>query len=473
MLTGWPDEGKTSNSSENDDDDDDSNNNCTDEGAILLRTDSSEFTSAELEALYRINVGDDGPPPVEGRGGSSNDNSKSNTSKARGFSAGGSRQRGVTLRQILPREGLVGGTDSMADAVLATTTLHVEDRGLHDTTLLECFLNITHLYLQHNDIVSLDGVALLTQLTVLVVHHNAVETLRPLAGLGALRFLDARENAIAVLDPALDLPRESLQYLALLGNPCCGATAASEEGREAYRQRIIACCPRLEMLDDVRCQPSSSTSSCGSDEEKGEEAEEKRLRTPPPPLPVANEERRSSGGCIARSRLRRSVAMSKPLSLSPPRPASVEQQHATATDRLCQQFQHRSGSIRQIAKEHALWVADEEGQTGWVGDSTNGGSEATGDSGQLPPTLAQERRTKTRLYADIHFALETDNARAQQLLGGVWEDVDKVLRTRKALVNHRRERMESQRQQHSSAYAESIALLQKENHTKDLEKYRK
>ncbi|RNF12532.1 putative leucine-rich repeat protein (LRRP) [Trypanosoma rangeli] len=458
------------------------------DGVVLLRNDASEFTPAELEALCRLRLSDDPAPSASSStiGGCSAHAGAGKSGKGRStrriFSLlrDDRQSRCSSFRTLLLREELVGGTDSMADAVLSTSQLHVEGRELRDTSLVECFLNLTHLYIQHNHITSLDGLSLLVQLTVLVLHHNDVVSLRPLADLGALRFIDARFNSISTLDPSEDLPRDSLRYLSLLSNPCCRSESALTAERDAYRQSILECCPHLEMLDDLPCQtptPSSDEAEDKSVEEGKTEDEEElspeRETTPTRPISSNVQGRRS---CL-RSRLSHMVKMGRTPLQKSPLPSSdsgnaTETNDFTTAARLCQQFEHRSGSVLRRACDYAFKIPC-LAQAGWVGDDV-GNNAHDGDEGDdlLPLPLVQERETKSRLYADIHFALDMGNVRAQQVMENVWEDVDKVLRTRQALVSHRRERMELQRQRPSDAYAESLALLQKEQHTTDLDKYR-
>lgn len=456
---------------------------AADDGSVLLRNDASEFTPAELEALCRVELSEDGGGrDREDDGGVDTDDEKVTAAvktRQKVFSfMGDDRRRCFSLRQLLPREELVGGTDGIADAVLNTSQLHVENRALHDTSLLECFLHLTHLYMQHNHVKSLEGLSLLAQLTVLVVHHNAVTTLRPLAGLPALMFLDARFNAIALLDPSSDLPHASLRYLSLLSNPCCRSESTVTAERESYRRGILECCPLLEVLDEVSCLSSSSSSLSGDEdaEEKDDDAEATVPLGAPQRLPDAQPELRIASSRLSQLRNMRKAASRR---FSPSASSATplgSKDVITTTARLCDQFQHRSESIRRMAGDHAFKLPNAEA-VGGEGDhfkaNDSEGDDGCDGGGALPSTLIRERETKSRLYSDIRFALNMESERAQQLVGGVWEDVDKVVRTRQALVGHRRERMEAQRQQPSEAYAESLFLLQKENHTTDLSKYRK
>ncbi|KAH9600179.1 hypothetical protein LSM04_006249 [Trypanosoma melophagium] len=536
--------------------------NDMNDNVILLRHDISEFTPAEIDALSRLDLPDEleSPPQIPDHLNKDMNNKYNKRHKSTTMSTRLHSGSMCTLQQLLPREGRVGGTDSIADAVLSTTQLHVDGRELRNTTAVECFLNLTHLYMQHNHITDLDGITLLQHLSVLVVHHNKVQTLRPLAEMPALTFVDARYNDIAIIDPLQDLPTDTLRYLALLGNPCvppaatitttanavgdvdndndsAGAhtntnttafvtavdsttnttsdnvntdtnannTITHVEKREAYRRRIMECCPLLEVLDDEPCQSSSSSSisddSDNDDNNENEKEEETGLSTPRRNREKnPNHTNSPNPNSIIRSRLMRSVEFGKKkqgtsLSTSlPPALAQLRDEHGALTERLCQQFQHRSSSIRRIAEHHARDHPNTE-ETGWNredvqsggshhysethnrrdrsrGDSNNYDDDNNYDETILPASLQQERETKSRLYEDIHFALHTDQARLQQLVGSAWEDVENVMRTRHALVSHRRARMQARQYEPSDSYKESLALLQRESYTEDLDKYR-
>ncbi|EKF29942.1 hypothetical protein MOQ_006257 [Trypanosoma cruzi marinkellei] len=469
------------------------------DGVVLLRNDVSEFTSAEIQALSSLELSEDPTPnaghmPIDGCS-LSNDGCNGSKRKRRvktqvasSFLRGEHPKCCRSFKSLLLPEERVGGKDSMADAVLSTSQLHVEDRALRDTSIVECFLNLTHLYMQHNHITSLEGLSLLVQLTVLVVHHNEVESLRPLADLNALRFVDARFNSISKLDPLEDLPRESLRYLSLLSNPCCRSESTVAVERDAYRQSILQCCPLLEMLDDLPCQTSSSSDEDdsvveGKEKEKEEEEEEEGVPDEGnTSSPLTSHDDAPEHRSHFRTRMSHMMKLHRTscMHASLPSPAVGNlsgSNDATATARLCQQFEHRAGNIRRQAFDHASKLPCPD-HSRWAGESVkkNGQDDDRDDedeSDELPLSLMQERETKSRLYADIHFALGTSDAQVQQLMGNVWEDVGKVLRTRQALVRHRRERMELQRQQPSGAYTESLALLQKEHRTTNLDKYRK
>nr|CCC94933.1 putative leucine-rich repeat protein (LRRP) [Trypanosoma congolense IL3000] len=491
---------------------------------VLLRNDVSEFTTEELNALAHMEFADDDyyshvqmDRGVEGlhdgedgtaTAGTEGDNSC--LGGVYGSDVGSGRlssmhrmfgQRPMTdgkgkglytLREFLPASGRVGGVDAMADAVLQQQQLHAADCGLRDTLPIECFLNLTHLYMQHNEVESLEGLTLMARLRVLVVHHNAVVTLRPIAVLTTLNFLDARHNKIEEINPAEDLPCESLKYLALLDNPC------SMNGGTAYREKVIRTCKNLTMLDDSpvgssdKGEEESESDSEGSGEEESDYLGDSLLGD--------NAERtlNISGAVSASSQLRlcQSLKMSKvvPLSLStisPKLPAVkgdlVTTSDEKMTDRLCEQLRHRSANIRQMAGRHAwgealpyddAWECDEVGaHNSFDRYPASGGKEvirpSSSLSASLPTDLLQERATKARLYDDIQFALDTNDTRVQQLAEAVWDDVGKVLCTRQALVGHRRQRMEESQQQPSSAYAKCLEVLQEESREKNLDKYRK
>lgn len=487
---------------------------CGDE-TVLLRNDVSEFTPAELEELGRMEFADDDyygniqmnrEVDAKGGDGSSDDNdspqvgshihgTRSLVSSSGRVSAmhsalrpkteaGGCAYKQCTLTQLLPARGRVGGTDAIVDAVLQQQQLQVADRGLRDTLPIECFLNLTHLYMQHNEVESLEGLVLLVQLRVLVAHHNAVTSLRPIAVLPALSFIDARSNKIEDVNPMEDLPCDSLKYLALLDNPCCSGD------RSVDREQIMKACPKLAMLDDVPRDPSAEKVTDSEEEENSDEEDGcKRWHA------VSETPTGCSKGVSSRIHLYRSLKMCEPLPVSVPslEPIPVTSQDidtnrvTTTTDRLCEQLRHRSSAIRRMAGHHALGQTEVSDPVWDFGNHVeNDGDSEHHSNGRgrldspestlsltLPPELEQERATKARLYDDIRFALQADDRRLRQLAGVVWDDVDKVLSTRQALVGHRRHRMHTAHQQPSDAYAKSLEILKHENRVANLDKYRK
>ncbi|KAG8348666.1 hypothetical protein TRVL_00496 [Trypanosoma vivax] len=488
---------------------------------VLLRNDISEFTPEEIKQLAALELGDHDYHHVNSSGSYGGDARTSSGGVQEPHkwlsapSVGSSARKTCTLRQLLPRHGHVGGTDAMADAVLQEQRLHVADHGLRDTLPIECFLNLTHLYMQHNEVTSLEGLVLLAQLQVLVVHHNAVESLRPLAQLSALSFVDARNNRVVDFTPGKDLPCESLKYLALLENPCCS-------GGDIYREQVLQCCPHLEMLDNVVCRPRSVQQgiNCGaslvvvdevkseedgegmgedSDSDSDSEADRDDLGQMHAGASSLDGRMARSNKTLSRVHFCRSLKMSKPRRLKIPSSNACsgmphnKYHDLSTTERFCRQFQHRSSAIRQIAGDHALgttshshsffhgpaYESDDESKAVATleactqVDNRLSSSSSSSHMKPLPAALLQERATKSRLYDDIHFALEADTLRLQQLAESVWDDVEKVLRTRQAVVDHRRRRIDREAKEPSSSYAQSLEVLQRESDTKDLDGYRK
>lgn len=104
----------------------------------------------------------------------------------------------------------------------------------------------------------------------------------------------------------------------------------------------------------------------------------------------------------------------------------------------------------------------------------------------LPPSSAEEevlekesdelwraRQVRNRARSDLDFASTVQGHHSKRSVEQLWLDVAKVLQTRNALVEDRRSRMRELTSQHSAAYLESLVLLKREHHVKDLDKYRR
>ncbi|KAG1653809.1 hypothetical protein FOA52_007855 [Chlamydomonas sp. UWO 241] len=107
-----------------------------------------------------------------------------------------------------------------------------------------CLPNVTHVYLQHNRLKSLDGLASLPRLKFLSASHNKLgPTLgRALAALTGLMFVDVSHNAIEALS-ADDLP-QCVCFMQLEGNP-----VAQGPGADAATSQLLVHLPKLRHLD--------------------------------------------------------------------------------------------------------------------------------------------------------------------------------------------------------------------------------
>ena len=115
---------------------------------------------------------------------------------------------------------------------------------------LEGCTSLEELYLSHNGIGRLEGLAPLTRLKVLDVSSNRVAVVEGLGTLTRLEDLWLNDNAIATLDGlerALAAQRASLTTVYLSGNPCARA--------EGYRGALLALLPNLAQLDDAVLPP--------------------------------------------------------------------------------------------------------------------------------------------------------------------------------------------------------------------------
>lgn len=380
---------------------------------------------------------------------------------------------GVT--DVLDKTDLVGGVAGMADAALQTRVVELPGRALSSTAAVQCFLNATHLYLQHNALVSLEGLELLQDLRVLVVHHNSLTSAAPLQELTELFYLDLGDNALPLLDVLLEkeLPCARLRYLSLRGNPCLRDVESDGGSREAYVAAVQAACPALEYLDGA--QLTSDRDS------EGEEESEAMVEA----SPVAEHTARRHGSRRAHELMEAARAGGVPTASSSPvspslaagdgsredagRPlsasvsASTSAKHATPLEReeerLVRQLQlHCSQSRPGTAAAAAAHKPNERDDTfGEDADAAVGGG--VGDVLQL--------------FQGLQYTRDVTQARQQRDLAAHWDDVSRVLQTAQGLQQDRRRRMHERLQSNTESYTATLQLLQRESYTQDLDRYRK
>lgn len=140
---------------------------------------------------------------------------------------------------VLDPDIVRSGHDAIAEAMVEVKVARLEGLGMTDADTLECLHELTHAYLSHNSLRSLDGLEFLSNLTVLVVIGNQIESLGVVAGL-PLELLDARDNRIAEIAGSLPL---TLKRLSLAGNPCAANPTELME-------QAAAACPELAVVDD-------------------------------------------------------------------------------------------------------------------------------------------------------------------------------------------------------------------------------
>lgn len=97
-----------------------------------------------------------------------------------------------------------------------------------------------------------------------------------------------------------------------------------------------------------------------------------------------------------------------------------------------------------------------------------------GETGEyLTEELRSARQVRNKARADLDFAYKALGNQSQRTLETIWSDVEKVVQTRHSLIAERQKRMEKTGSTYSGAYLEALSLLKKEQHTKELDKYRK
>lgn len=108
--------------------------------------------------------------------------------------------------------------EALTTALLKVTHLALESCNIQQLDNIDCYTDLTHIYLQHN-LISRIGEALEfhERLKVLVLSHNRLTHVEGIAHLPHLHLLDVAHNALTAI-PATVLPR-SLQYLTVAGNP--------------------------------------------------------------------------------------------------------------------------------------------------------------------------------------------------------------------------------------------------------------
>ncbi|GET86996.1 hypothetical protein, conserved [Leishmania tarentolae] len=422
------------------------------------------------------------------------------------------------VKEVLERKNLVGGIEGIADAVLQTRCVELPARQLTSIACIQCFLNATHVYLQHNALVLLEGIELLSQLQVLVVHHNQLTSLAPLQQLECLSYLDVSHNNVSSsLDVLLrdELPCPSLKCLNLSENPCWNprteevSDADGEERHRAYVQQICTACPLLERLDNVDVDDGEEVVQHSDNSTENSVSNEVELRsTDATPSQAGGITVRRVQGSVEAARAASSLAFMRDIHTgsSPAPPDSLATSEADLSVR-----QHRRA---HVSKAHLL----EEEQARWahqlilrcpVGtaperpkvlstvstlllhpDRSSAGSghpcpgdaaaEAPTEHTQKPPAgraadvsaLYSTGSSTFQLYHNLQFTQEVSQARLQREVAAHWDDVSRVLQTAQALQQDRRRRMQQRVQEPTPAYTESLRLLEKESFTKNLDRYR-
>ncbi|KPI89649.1 hypothetical protein ABL78_1230 [Leptomonas seymouri] len=411
---------------------------------------------------------------------------------------------GVT--DVLDKSDLVGGIAGMADAALQTRLIELPGRGLSSISSIHCFLNATHLYLQHNVISSLDGLEMLSRLQVLVVHHNMLTSVEPLRRLERLFYLDVSDNKMEALPTLLEheLPCESLQYLNLKGNPFHRSLAAlpTSEGSAAhdvYVATVCAACPKLECLDDVQLSSDADEETSEAAATTDEEGERQRG--------VANDAanaRNSSvggGGCSNSTTRRVQGIVEAARAAAQARHNPGKDGNGNASSRTTISSSTKEGEVPGDARgqtvsavsavltsTHATPLEVEEERLlqqllrRTPGESASALTTDNNEGPNAPPQSRSETDELSsrnsvadalQLYQSLQYTQRVSQARQQRDITAHWDDVSRVLQTAQALQQDRRRRIHERLQEDAPCYTETLQLLQKESYTSDLDRYRK
>ncbi|CAJ1019807.1 putative Leucine Rich repeat (2 copies) [Leishmania utingensis] len=428
-----------------------------------------------------------------------------------------STRYGIT--QVLEKDNLVGGVAGIADAALQTRYVDLPARQLTSVASIQCFLNATHVYLQHNALTSLEGVELLSQLRVLVVHHNQLTSLAPLQQLDNLFYLDVSHNNLSSSVDVLlrnELPCLCLKSLNLSDNPCwyrCGGRASDVDGGKqprAYVQQMCAACPLLERLDDVDIDDGEEVVQ-HSDSSTESDVSDALVRQstgalPSRPRSIAIRRVHDAVEAARAASLRASVphmhpchspASSDSLSSSGGAELSIRSQSAGKASKAALLEEEQARLVHQLMLRRAADAAPESLKVvdtlstspPHFNRSTAGNehsqpgaatTEAPAELKVTPPAYSTAdvsefygaRSDTLQLYRNLQFTQEVSQARLLRDLAAHWDDVSRVLQTAQALQQDRRRRLQQRLQAHTPAYTESLTLLEKESHAKDLDHYR-
>lgn len=413
--------------------------------------------------------------------------------------------------QVLPKTSRNGNVDAVAEALLQVHHIDLIDQGLQDTSPVEAFLNATHVFIQHNHIEELDGLQLLFQLKVLVVHHNNVRSMTPLGMLPHLSYVDVSYNAIENFNMGWDLP-DSITVLDVRHNPCCPSTNnASDEDTQAYRKKALQHYPALVELDGKSYVDEEDNDDEESNrilfEQPAAEAKKATAKNatkksvvdskPKPPINERGTKQLDKSAnkatkrrtVVEEARSLRGVKFDLPESDEPQASPTLEyipypkydttslgsnsevpqQERLTApVDNMLEQYQRRTAALMSALREESVKVNTERPKDANGNDDDWKFDKAEQTMEEL--RLARQVRNKTR--SNLDYACMTVGRHSHRTVEDLWSDVEKVVKTRHALVAERQKRLDTEKSSHSAAYLESIALLKKELRTKDIEKYR-
>lgn len=132
-----------------------------------------------------------------------------------------------------------------AEEMLRVNKLHLDRLGIESLDNLECYTNVTHAYLQYNQIQEMsDALTFLPNLTFLALFNNKICKMEHISTLEQLEYLDVANNNIQELI-VTELPA-SIRFFNIDGNPCVD----TEEKSKQVRNMCIKYLPNLIVMNE-------------------------------------------------------------------------------------------------------------------------------------------------------------------------------------------------------------------------------
>jgi hypothetical protein len=441
------------------------------------------------------------------------------------------------VKKVLLPEDRAGGDDSVTDALLSATHIHLEGAGLYDSTILECLGGATHCYLQHNMLRHVEGLEMMFRLTVAVFHHNNVTTLEPLAALPCLTFLDASYNAIAELDVEKHLPCEPLRSINLTGNPCApnydllntGAADAEQlEYVNAYRAELARCCRHLRNVDGQPLQGLDSddghllrtmaneaeqeaaegeAAAAGNamitnfhdadfyDEENipSEADADFDLEAAPSGTPHTMNNDGSSGDdektAASGGRTKKGPATAKRAAPSSSGSSHVQSITTSLLARYQTERESKQDAVQEavgaanapLDDEHLVVANDDDDDAEAEGDAhtDSGGARAPAHRESVPTSFAgidgyrRAAANQAALRTELRFAQNHQSQLAMMLVANTWDEAEQRRQRRQEDAMERQGRLAAARLRPSAAYLAALETLERESGGKGLDHYRR
>lgn len=134
---------------------------------------------------------------------------------------------------------------------------------------------------------------------------------------------------------------------------------------------------------------------------------------------------------------------------------------SVSVDALIQQYSRRTSALIDAVRLSAEPLGEEHPMS------------SRGSEGSTENVIEQTRHIRDRTRSDLEYASRALAHHSTRSVENIWADVEKVMQTRNLLISERQKQIQERVKKHSSAYVETLSLLQKGQHTSELEKYRK